>query len=168
MERMMGMMRKMQAVSIFSINTGFLTIILSCKYLFEFELALISLIHLKASSFCLASSSSSSLMRALGFLAGNELLIAWYFLSTDQPESPEAEDQRDSASPAPTSPNSRDSSPDRLSRPPSQPSSTSQTSSRPGSQPASSPDSRSNTSANSMKKKSKTSKPAHLRRNIRY
>ncbi|KAG1941128.1 helicase ARIP4 isoform a [Pimephales promelas] len=85
----------------------------------------------------------------------------------DQPESPEAEDQRDPTSPAPTSPNSRDSSPDRLSRPPSQPSSTSQTSSRPGSQPASSPDSRSNTSANSMKKKSKTSKPANLRRNIR-
>lgn len=85
----------------------------------------------------------------------------------DQPESPEAEDQRDPTSPAPTSPVSRDSSPDRLSRPPSQLSSSSRSSSRPGSQPASSPDSRSNTSANSMKKQSKTSKPAHLRRNIR-
>ncbi|XP_043078487.1 helicase ARIP4 isoform X1 [Puntigrus tetrazona] len=85
--------------------------------------------------------------------------------AADQLESPEAEDQRDPPSPAPTSPTSGDSSPDPASRPPSQPSSTSRT----GSQPPSSPDSRSNTSANSntKKKKSKTSKPAHLRRNIR-
>ncbi|XP_016428465.1 helicase ARIP4-like isoform X2 [Sinocyclocheilus rhinocerous] len=87
----------------------------------------------------------------------------------DQLESLEAEDQRDPTSPAPTSPMSRDSSPEPTSRPASQPTSTSRTSSRPGSQPPSSPDSCSNTSANSntKKKKSKTFKPAHLRRNIR-
>ncbi|XP_055072737.2 helicase ARIP4 isoform X2 [Misgurnus anguillicaudatus] len=90
----------------------------------------------------------------------------------DQLESMETGDQRDPASPAPTSP-SRESTPDPSSRPASrsnsQPSSPSQASSQPGSQPPSSPDSRSNTSANSntKKKKSKTSKPAHLRRNIR-
>ncbi len=122
--------------------------------------------RIKASGFCLAP----SLMCALCFQSVNQLLIAWYFLSTDQLESLEAEDQRDPTSPASTSPMSRDSSPEPASRPPSQLSSTSQTSSRPGSQPPSSPDSRSNTSANSNTKKSssKTSKPAHLRRNIRY
>lgn len=83
----------------------------------------------------------------------------------DQLESLETEDRRDPGSPAPTSPMSGDSSPDRSSRP----SSTSRTSSQPGSQPPSSPDTRSNASANSNSKKkmSKTSKPAHLRRNIR-
>ncbi len=121
--------------------------------------------RIKASGFCLAS----SLMCALCFQSVNQLLIVWHFLSTDQLESLEAEDQRDPTGPVPTSPMSRDSSLEHASRPPSQSSSTSWTSSRPGSQPPSSPDSPSNTSANSnTKKSSKTSKPAHLRRNIRY
>ncbi len=121
--------------------------------------------RINASGFCLAS----SLMCALCFQSVNQLLIVWHFLSTDQLESLEAEDQRDPTGPVPTSPMSRDCSLEPASRPPSQSSSTSWTSSRPGSQPPSSPDSPSNTSANSnTKKSSKTSKPAHLRRNIRY
>ncbi|XP_057181819.1 helicase ARIP4 isoform X1 [Triplophysa rosa] len=87
----------------------------------------------------------------------------------DQLEGMETGDQRDPTSPVPTSP-SRESTPAPSSRPPSRtPSSTSQASSRPSSQTPSSPDSHSNTSANgkTKKKKSKTSKPAHLRRNIR-